>query len=90
MPGLVGTRDRGGKTRNALAPELSSVFAAESRRMALEVLAELPPGEVLAAGTGVPSVVARVAWLRPRRPRSRADQVVWALAEAAPLGVTSG
>ena len=52
------------------------------------VLAELPPGEVLATGTGTPSVVARVAWLRPRRPRSRADQVVWALAEAASLGVT--
>ena len=88
VPGLVGQRDAAGKTQNALAPELSSVFAAECRRMALEVLAELPPGEVLATGTGTPSVVARVAWLRPRRPRSRADQLVWALAEAASLGVT--
>ena len=88
VPGLVGVRDAAGKTQNALAPELSSVFAAECRRMALEALAQLPPGEVLATGTGTPSVVARVAWLRPRRPRSRADQVVWALAEAASLGVT--
>lgn len=88
LPGLVGTRDRAGKTRNALAPEMSSVFSAETRRMALEVLAEVPPGEVLAAGTGVPSVAQRVAWLRPRRPGSRADQVGWALAEAAHLGLT--
>ena len=88
VPGLVGVRDAAGKTQNALAPELSSVFAAESRRMALDVLAGLPPGELPATGTGTPSVVARVEWLRPRRPRSRADQVVWALAEAAALGVT--
>jgi hypothetical protein len=88
VPGLVGVRDAAGKALNALAPELSSVFAAEYRQMALEVLAELPTGEVLATGTGTPSVVARVGWLRPRRPRSRADQVVWALAEAAALGVT--
>ena len=88
LPGLVGTRDRAGKTRNALAPEMSSIFSAETRRMALEVLAGLPPDEVLAAGTGVPSVARRVAWLRPRRPGSRADQVGWAMAEAAHLGLT--
>jgi hypothetical protein len=89
VPGLVGVRDASGKAQNALAPELSSVFAAEARRMALEVVAGLLPGEVLASGTGTPSVVARVAWLRPRRPRSRADQVVWALDEAAVLGVVA-
>jgi hypothetical protein len=88
LPGLVGTRDQTGKARNALAPEMSSVFAAETRRMALEVLAEVPTGEVLAAGTGVPSVARRVAWLRPRRPGSRLDQVGWSLAEAAHLGLT--
>jgi hypothetical protein len=88
LPGLVGTRDQTGKARNALAPEMSSVFSAETRRMALEVLAEVPAGEVLAAGTGVPSVARRVAWLRPRRPGSRADQVGWALTEAAHLGLT--
>ncbi len=88
VPGLVGRKDQAGKTQNALAPELSSIFAPESRRMALEVLAGLTPGEAPATGTGVPTVVARVSWLRPRRPRSRADQVAWALAEAATLGVT--
>ena len=88
VPGLVGARDPAGKTQNALAPELSSGFAPESRRMALDALASLAPGEVPATGTGVPSVVARVTWLRPRRPRSRADQVVWALTEAAVLGLT--
>jgi hypothetical protein len=88
VPGLVGVRDPAGKTQNALAPELSSVFAPESRRMALEALASLEPGTVLASGTGVPSVVQRVTWLRPRRPRTRTDLVAWALAEAAALGVT--
>ncbi len=88
VPDLVGVKDQAGKTQNALAPELSSVFAPESRRMALDVLAALAPGEAPATGTGVPTVVARVSWLRPRRPRSRADQVVAALSEAATLGVT--
>lgn len=88
VPGWVGKRDQAGKTQNALAPELSSVFAPEARRMAIESLAELSSGEVAATGTGVPSVVARVAWLRPRRPRSRGEQVAWALAEAALLGLT--
>ena len=88
LAALVGTRDRAGKTWNALAPDLSSTFQVEARRMALEELAELPPGAALAAGTGVPGVVARVAWRRPRRPVTRADMVAWALAEAAALGVT--
>ena len=86
MPGLVGSRDPAGKTWNALTPELAAHGQVESRRMALDVLAELPAGRVLAAGTGLPSLVARVAWLRPRRPRTRADQVAWAVDEAAALG----
>ncbi|MCB0909042.1 MAG: helicase C-terminal domain-containing protein [Nocardioidaceae bacterium] len=89
LAALVGSKDRSGaKSWNALAPEMSSVFAVESRRMALASLASLPPGEVLAAGTGLPSLVARVAWQRPRRPASRAQLVAWAIAEAAALGVT--
>jgi len=84
----VGTRDPAGKTWNALAPDLSSVFAAEARRTALTELASLPAGTVLATGTGVPSVVARVGWLRPRRPATRDDLVIAALDEAATLGVT--
>lgn len=88
MVGLVGTRDRAGKTWNALVPELSGQYAAETRRTTLEVLAGLGAGEVLAAGTGTPSLVARLEWLRPRRPATRADLAGWALAEAARLGVT--
>jgi Helicase conserved C-terminal domain len=44
---------------------------------------------VLATGTGPPSMVARVAWERPRRPPSRSDQVVAALDEAALLGLVA-
>ncbi|QZY28665.1 helicase-associated domain-containing protein [Nocardioides coralli] len=88
VPGLVGSRDQAGKGRNALAPDLTSPIAAETRRMTLEALATLPEGDQLAAGTGVPSLVARLTWQRPRRPRARADQVAWAVAEAGVLGVT--
>lgn len=88
MPGLVGSRDPAGKPWNALVPELASPFMAETRRMTLSALASLPAGEVLAAGTGGPTVAALVAWQRPRRPRTRADQVAWTLTEAAALGIT--
>ena len=88
VPGLVGSRDTAGKGRNALAPDSTSPIAVETRRMALTVLADLPDGEVLATGTGVPSVVARLAWVRPRRPVARGDQAAWALEEAATLGLT--
>lgn len=88
LPGLVGTRDPAGKPWNALTPELASRSMPETRLMTLRVLAELPPGQVLASGTGLPSLVARLAWLRPRRPRSRADQAAWAVHEAAALGLT--
>jgi hypothetical protein len=88
MPGLVGSRDSAGKAWNALAPELAAVHMPETRRMTLAALEQLPPGETLAAGTGIPSVVALLAWQRPRRPRLRAEQVLWTLTEAALLGVT--
>jgi hypothetical protein len=88
LPSLAGTRDSANKTRNALDPESSSVWAVETRAMALEQLADLPADAALAAGTGVPSLVERLGWLRPRRASTRADQVLWALAEAAQLGVT--
>ena len=89
MPALVGTRDATGKAWNALAPELAARTVVEARSMALRTLATLPPGEVLAAGTGLPSLIARVAWERPRRPASRADQVAWGVSEGAALGVTA-
>lgn len=88
LPSLVGERGPDQKPWNALTPELSAAGMAEAKAMALAELATLPEGHGLAAGTGLPSVVARVAWLRPRRPRSRPDLVAWAVAEAAVLGVT--
>jgi hypothetical protein len=88
MPGLVGSRDAAGKAWNALAPELAGVHMAETRAMALAGLASLPEGGCLASGTGVPSLVALLRWQRPRRPRTRADQVLWTATEAAVLGVT--
>ncbi|MDO9456050.1 helicase C-terminal domain-containing protein [Nocardioides sp.] len=88
LPGLVGTRDEAGKTWNALAPELSSYSMAETRAGTLAALATMPPGTVLAATTGLPSLVEQVAWHRPRRPRSRTQQVAWTMTEAAGLGVT--
>ena len=87
-PSLVGDRDTAGKVWNALVPELVSPLVRETRQMVLAELALVPEGEVLASGTGVPGLVDRLAWLRPRRPRQRTDQVVHALAEAAALGVT--
>lgn len=87
-PSLVGDRDPAGKVWNALVPELVSPLVRETRQMVLAELALLPDGEVLASGTGVPGLVSRLAWLRPRRPRQRTDQVLHALTEAATLGVT--
>jgi hypothetical protein len=88
LPFLVGTRDDAGKTRNALDPEHTSRVAPETRAMTLAQLAALPSGLVVATGTGPASVVARLAWLRPRRPPSRAEQVVATLAESGHLGIT--
>jgi hypothetical protein len=86
LTGLVGSRVAG-KPVNALSPDLGRPWLPETRRAALEQLAALPDGEVLAPGTGIPSLVARLAWLRPRRPRGRAEAVAWVVEEAAALGV---
>ena len=88
-PGLVGQRDPAGKGWNALVPELVSPTVAETRRMTLAAMASLPPGEVLAAGTGGPSVLAHLAWLRPRRPAARAVEIAWTFTESPALGVTA-
>ncbi len=88
-PALVGTRDETDRPRNALSAHLSSRTVAESRARALAVLAALPPDEVLAAGTGPSSLVARTAWQRPRRPTSRQAETLAALDEAATLGLVA-
>ncbi len=87
LVGLVGGR-RDGKPVNALVPDLERGWLPETRWSALVELAALPDGEVLAAGTGVPSLVARLSWRRPRRPRARAEAVAWLVEEAAVLGLT--
>lgn len=87
LPSLIGGKDPGGKTWNALAPDLSSVMAPEARALALAQLADVAPGSVLATGTGVPSLVERVAWLRPRRPSVHRDLVAAAVHEAGLLGL---
>lgn len=88
LVGLVGTRDDSRKTVNALVPDLERGWLVETRRQVLHELADLAPGEVLAAGTGIPSLVERVRWRRPRRPAQRAEAVAWLVEEAATLGVT--
>ncbi|TIC88474.1 hypothetical protein E8D34_06075 [Nocardioides sp. GY 10113] len=88
LPSLVGERGPDQKPWNALTPELSAAGMPEAKAMALAALADLPEGHGLAAGTGLPSLVARIAWLRPRRPRTRPDLVAWTVAEAAQLGLT--
>ncbi len=91
---LVGSREspspgsgQRGKPVNALSPDLERGWLPETRRSALEEIAALPEGCVLAAGTGIASLVDRMSWLRPRRPAARAAAVGWAVEEAAVLGV---
>jgi len=88
LPSLVGERGPDQRPWNALTPELAASGMPEAKAMVLRLLADLPEGQGLAAGTGLPSLVARVAWERPRRARTRSDLVAWAVAEAAFLGVT--
>ena len=86
LTGAIGSRLQG-KTVNALVPDLERGWVVDTRRVTLTEVAALPPGEVLAPSTGIASVVARLQWLRPRRPTSRTDAVVWTLEEAAALGL---
>ena len=83
----VGTKDPQGKTWNALSPELAAPLQVETRRETLAALADMTPGETLAAGTGLPSLVAALWWRRPRRPTARESMVVSSVSEASILGV---
>ena len=85
--GLVGGRDPQDKPINALVPELTSQLAVETRRAVLDAISALPESSVLATGTGSPSLVDRLRWLRPRRPALRDDLAVWTMREAAELGL---
>lgn len=83
----VGTKDPHGKTWNALAPDLVAPLQVETRHETLTVLAETVPGAVLAAGTGLSSLVRMLWWRRPRRPAARESMALWAVSEAGALGV---
>ncbi|CAM3419211.1 helicase-associated domain-containing protein [Nocardioides dubius] len=89
LPGLIGSRDTSGKAANTLAPNLVDPHARDTRELALRLIAELPEGQALAAGTGLPSLVARAAWLRPRRPTTQGRLLAWAVSEAAELGMVA-
>jgi hypothetical protein len=71
-----------------LAPDLDVAWTVDVRRATLEQLAALEPGRTLAPGTGLPALVDRLHWLRPRRPSSRDEAVGWAVQEAALVGLT--
>jgi hypothetical protein len=89
-PSLVGHRDAKDKLINAFAPEGQKFAAPRARRAVLTVLAELPPG----TAPSVDTVLARLAWLSPRRsaapdlPSGPPTLTRAALVEAAALGVT--
>jgi hypothetical protein len=87
LAGLIGSRENG-KPVNALVPDLERAWLPETRRSALEELATLEPGSVLAPGTGVASLVDRMTWLRPRRPGTRAQALAWLTEEASVIGMT--
>lgn len=82
----VGGRD-GDKPINALSAGLERGWLPGDRRSVLRELTELPPGRSLAAGTGVPSLVARLQWRHPRRPAARQEHVATFLDEAASVGL---
>lgn len=60
----------------------------DTRAVALAQLALLEPGAGLATGTGLPSLVARLRWLRPRRSPALGGMTAAAIDEAALLGLT--
>ncbi len=86
LTGLIGGRDDTDRPVNALSPELERIWLVATRRGALEVLAGVDG--VLAPDTGVPSLLARMRWQTPRRPANREQAVIWAVEEAALVGLT--
>lgn len=82
----VGGRD-GDKPINALSAGLERGWLPGDRLTVLRELAELPPGRSLAAGTGVPALVARLRWRHPRRAAARQELVPTFVDEAASVGL---
>ncbi|WP_433498233.1 helicase-associated domain-containing protein [Sphaerimonospora sp. CA-214678] len=85
VPGLIGERDERDRPLNALHPGLRRAGAGRVRAQVLSVLASAAPG----VAPTVESVLARLAWERPRQRVTRLDRIVeLALREAEHLGVT--
>ncbi|PWJ55209.1 Helicase conserved C-terminal domain-containing protein [Quadrisphaera granulorum] len=83
VPGLVGEKDARGSARTALSDDLDRTAAAPVRRMVLEALASLDPGEA----TSETALLDRVRWQAPRRVGALAPRLVaWTLREGAWLG----
>jgi hypothetical protein len=72
---------------NALAAGLERSWLPGDRQSILRELVRLDAGRSLAAGTGVPSLVARLQWRHPRRPAARLELVETMLHEAAAVGL---
>jgi hypothetical protein len=95
MLGLLSGREeasagaRRDKPINALAPGLEVGWLPETRRAALTEMAGIETDAVLDPVSGIASLLDRLAWLRPRRPRLRAQAVRWAVDESALVGVTA-
>jgi hypothetical protein len=87
----VGGRESSSSSRtgpvNALSTGLERSWLPGDRQAVIRELAGLPEGRVLAAGTGVPSLVTRLRWRSPRRPAARLALVAGILDEAATVGV---
>ena len=76
------------KPVNALSPDLTRSWLVAVRHDVLHELTFLGQSQVLASGTGIPSLLDRMRWRRPRRAARRLEEVSTVLAEAAQLGVT--
>lgn len=85
-PSLVGSRP-GNALVNALSEGAATAWVPALRRRVLDELGQLPPGVGLASGTGLPGLVERLRWRRPRRDRSREAEIEPLLTEAAALGL---
>lgn len=84
VSGLIGTKDSTSKSISALGPELDRAAASPVRKSVLELL---DLAESMAPTTD--SMVAAVAWRKPRRAaHSQRDLVIWSMREAAWLGMT--
>ncbi|TDE10895.1 helicase C-terminal domain-containing protein [Jiangella asiatica] len=85
VAGVAGSRDERDRPVAPLGRDLERPAAPEYRRLALEELADLPPG----SAPDLVGVLGAVQWRRPRRGgRFRDDLVRWTLREAEQVGVT--